>query len=129
MYTAMYTYKRHGTRKYHGIIRNSRNVGKLSACANSGYQALFRMGLGTSLAYAALAKSATIRHSVKLICHKYVYTVTVQVQIAKFKFRQYQNTAISPNLMPTKFFRYMAYWFTTQVLYFTSWGVMVMYTY
>ena len=27
-------YKRHGTRRYHGIIRNS---GKLSACASSGY--------------------------------------------------------------------------------------------
>ena len=37
----MYTYKRHGTRRYHGIIRNSQNVGKLSACANTGYQALF----------------------------------------------------------------------------------------
>ena len=35
------TSKRHGTRRYYGIIRNSRNVGKLSACANSGYQALF----------------------------------------------------------------------------------------
>ena len=37
----MYMYKHHGTRRYHGIVRNSRNVGKLSACANSGYQALF----------------------------------------------------------------------------------------
>ena len=35
------TSKRHGTRRYYGIIRNSQNVGKLSACANSGYQALF----------------------------------------------------------------------------------------
>ena len=35
------TSKRHGTRSYYGIIRNSRNVGKLSACANCGYQALF----------------------------------------------------------------------------------------
>ena len=37
----MYTYKRHGTRRYHGIIQNSRNVGKLSACTNGGCQALF----------------------------------------------------------------------------------------
>ena len=35
------TRKRHGTRRYHGIMRNSRNVRKLSTCANSGYQALF----------------------------------------------------------------------------------------
>ena len=44
------TSKCHGTRRYYGIIRNSRNVGKLSACANSGYQALFRTSLGTRLA-------------------------------------------------------------------------------
>ena len=31
--------------------------------------------------------------------------VQLQVQIAKFKFRQYQSTAISPNLMPAKFSR------------------------
>ena len=35
------TRKRHGTLRYYGIIRSSRNVGKLSACTNSGYQALF----------------------------------------------------------------------------------------
>ena len=36
----------------------------------------------------------------------------VQFQIAKFKFRQYQNTtffAISPNEMPAKFSRYTVY--------------------
>jgi len=35
------TRKRHGTRRYQSIIQNFRNVGKLSTCANSGYQALF----------------------------------------------------------------------------------------
>ena len=35
------TRKRHSTQRYYGIIRNSWNVGKLSACTNSGYQALF----------------------------------------------------------------------------------------
>ena len=30
-------------------IWNSQNVDKLSTCANSGYQALFRTGLGTRL--------------------------------------------------------------------------------
>ena len=33
--------QRHDSRRYHGIIWNFRNVRKLSACANSGYQALF----------------------------------------------------------------------------------------
>ena len=33
-------------------------------------------------------------------------TSTVNAQTAKFKFCQYQNSAIPPNLIPAKFFRY-----------------------
>ena len=52
------------------------------------------------------AKSAMITSQRKMI------TSQVQFQIAKFKFRQYQNTtffAISPNLMPAKFSRYTVF--------------------
>ena len=52
-----------------------------------------------SLCHALSLKALQLRHSVKMI--------TSQVQ---FKFHQYQNTtfffAISPNLMPAKFFHY-----------------------
>ena len=36
--------------------------------------------------------------------------MTLSIQIAKFKFRQYQIRAVSPNLMFTKVTRYTEYW-------------------
>ena len=62
------TRKHHGTRRYHGIIWNSLNVRKSSACANSGYQALFRMGLGTRLWFIMYVVWDKNYLSVKLDC-------------------------------------------------------------
>ena len=59
-------------------------------------------------------KALRLRHSIKMI------TSQVQFQIAKFKFRQYQNTtffAISPNLMPAKFSRYTVLMYNLSSLY------------
>ena len=72
-YMAMYMHvlKRHGTRRYYGIIRNYWKVGKLSACANSGpgYEAscTWRILFGRLL---ALPSPGTIKSASKLATYQ-----------------------------------------------------------